>query len=79
MELQQLPVMPGVSSKVGGKNSLQKYSVKYFKANMDEPADIMELQDIETRAIHSKAGEEEIVLMDKDKFTFMDKYFIILK
>jgi hypothetical protein len=71
--------MPGVSAGLSNKNSLEKYAVKYLKCNMDEPVDMLELQTVETRALRSKAGEEEIVLVDKDKFTFMDKYFIILK
>lgn len=72
--------MPGISSKIGGKkNAFGNYTVKYLKADFSEPADMLDLQNIETRALHSKAGDEEIVLLDKDKFTFMDKYFIILK
>ena len=75
----QPTVMPEVSGKMNKKADLSKYAVKYFKANMDEPADMLELSDIETKALHAKPGDEEVVLMSTDKFTFMDKYFIILK
>lgn len=72
--------MPGISGKISNKNNnVDKYTVKYHKANMDEPADMLRLSEIETKALHSKPGEEEVVLIDKDKFTFMDKYYIILK
>jgi len=72
-------VMPGVSGKLSGKRSLDDYVVKYLKANMDEPADMLELSTIETKALHAKQGDEEIVLMSSDKFTFMDKMFLIVK
>lgn len=72
--------MPGPGSgKITGKVTLDDYAVKYIKADVDDVADMLELSTIETRALHAKAGEEDIVLLDKDKFTFMDKYFIILK
>jgi hypothetical protein len=71
--------MPGVSSKLSNKTGYEKYTVKYYKANMDEPVDMLELSNIETRAIRATPGAEEIVLVDKDKFTFMDKYYIVLK
>jgi len=78
IEVGTLPTI-GKGSKV---NPYANYSVKYFKASMDEPGDMLELSQIETKAIrgsHEKPSEAEIVLLDKDKFTFMDKYFIIVK
>lgn len=68
--------MPGV---MPAKNSLSKYVVKYYKANTDEPADMLKLSEIETMAIHSNPANADVVLMSTDKFTFMDKYFIVIK
>ena len=69
--------LPGLTG--GNSAVLSNYVVKYYKADLGEPADMMELCHIETRALHSKPGSEEVVLVEKDKYTFMDKYFIILK
>lgn len=72
--------MPGISSQLSGKKTgLDKYSVKYYKANMDEVGDMLELSSIETRALRAKPGDEDIVLIDKNSFTFMDKCFLIIK
>jgi hypothetical protein len=71
--------MPGIAGGLNKQVSMGSYTVKYYKANFDEPSDMLELQYIETKALHSKPGNEDVVLIDKDKFTFMDKYFIILK
>lgn len=70
-----MPKMAGGATKTG----YEGFSVKYYKCDMNEPADVMELCTIETRALQSKPGKEEVVLVDKDHYTFMDKYFIILK
>jgi hypothetical protein len=71
--------MPGISGKLDGTKKLQSYVVKYYKANLDEPVDMLELSNIETKAIRAKPGDEEVVLMDKTNFSFMDKYFVIIK
>ena len=68
--------LPGLT---GGDISMSNYVVKYYKCNMSEPADIMELCDIETRALHSKPGREQVVLIEKTNYTFMSDYFIVLK
>lgn len=54
---------------------IENYTVKYIKVDMDQPTNVRQLEDIETRGL---AGEE-IVLITTDKFTFMEKYFIVLK
>ena len=80
LETRDLGGMPGPGSgKLSGTMNFESYTVKYLKADVDDTAALLELSAIETKALHAKPGDEEIVLLDKDKFTFMDKYFIILK
>ena len=67
--------MPGISDKFNTANSVDGFAVKYFKADLDDLESLSMLQDIETRGLRG----EEVVLLEKDKFTFMEKYFIILK
>lgn len=73
--------MPGISSKISGKNKnpYDSYTVKYYRADMGEAADLLELSDIETRALRAKPGDEGVVLIDKMTYSFMDRFFIILK
>ena len=73
MDLQNF-VMPAISERVNTSKALQDYSVKYFKADMDDQGDILELQRIETEGLKG----DNIVLLSKDKFTFMDHYFIVI-
>lgn len=56
------------------KNSMDKYAVRYCKANLDEIDQRMELEGIETRGLKG----EEIVIIQRQNFTFMDKMFIVL-
>lgn len=53
----------------------EKYSVKYKKFNLDEPADVIELQNIETTGLRG----EDIVVLKKDTFPFMDKFFVVIQ
>lgn len=69
--------LPGITSKLGsgGQKILNNYSVKYFKADIDNLEDLLTLQELETRSLRG----DEIVLLEKDKFIFMSQYFIIIK
>lgn len=57
-----------------GKKSMENYSVKTMKVDIDDPVMCMELDKIQTEGIQG----DRIVILDKDKFTFMDKYFIVV-
>lgn len=69
-----LPAIADGLSNTLGKN-LENYSVKYFKADMDDVSDVLELQNIETRALRGT----DIVLLKSDKYTFLERYFIIIQ
>lgn len=71
---QEYPV-PSISDKMKNKSELDGYSYHILKAEADDPVAMSELQLILTRSIN---GTGDVVLMDKDKFTFMDRYFIVL-
>lgn len=54
---------------------LEGFTVKYCKADMDDVAETQILQQIETRGLNGI----DVVILNRDKFTFMDKYFIVLQ
>jgi hypothetical protein len=56
-------------------NSLEGYVVKYLKANLDDEGSRAELEIIETRGLEG----DEIILLGKKEFNFMDKYYIVLQ
>ena len=53
-----------------------KYAIKYIKVNLDDPGERTELELLET---HGVRDNEEIVILSIDKFTFMDKYIVVMK
>lgn len=67
--------MPGFG---GGKASAQfdplKYRVRYGKYDMDDMGSVAELELVETRGL---AGTD-IVVLTKDKYTFLEKYFLVV-
>jgi hypothetical protein len=66
--------IPGLTAKSTGID-FKKYAVKYYKANLDEPVDVMTLQDIETRGVRG----DDVLILNRDKMSFMDKYFLIVQ
>jgi hypothetical protein len=68
-------VMPGMSSKLTGNKVMQNYSVKYMKADLDDMGQMAVLEEVETRAIRG----DDIVLVEKSNYVFLERYFIILK
>ena len=72
--LQEFPI-PGFAPSINSAKQLDKYSIKYIRADLGEPADVFELCEIETKGLKG----DEIVLLSKDKYVFMDKYFIVLQ
>lgn len=51
-----------------------KYKVRYSKIDLSDAGSIAELEILETKALHN----DGVFILNKDKFTFMDKYFIII-
>lgn len=53
----------------------RNYTVKYFKANIDEPGDVNELQRLETLGLQG----DEIVLCDRQTYSFEGNFFVVLR
>lgn len=67
--------MPGMSSKTDTNQAYKNYTVKYYKGNLNETADILEMQAIETRALHT----DEVIIMSTDKYLFMDQIVMFIR
>ena len=65
--------MPGISNMTS--DSVKGYVVKFFKADIDDLEDVTMLQEIETRGLQGK----DVVILEHDKFVFMERYFILVK
>lgn len=68
--------LPGMTSRNTQGINLNEYSVKYFKADLGSDEDRTFLQDIETRGVHLNGG---VMLLSRDKMSFMDRYFVIVQ
>jgi|HigsolmetaAR202D_1030399.scaffolds.fasta_scaffold03413_11 hypothetical protein len=66
--------IPGFGPSQPTELDLSQYKVRYSKIDLDDPGSIAELEILETRAIRN----EGIHILNKDKFVFMDKYFLIV-
>lgn len=64
--------MPGMFSQ---GPSISGYAVKHLKADLDDLGQVSLLDKVETDA----AMSDNIVILSRDKFAFMDRYFVILK
>lgn len=65
---------PGFGHKKIDVRDMNNYNVRYAKIDMDDLGSRTEIELLETRAIQDRG----IVILTKDKFTFMDKYFMII-
>ena len=58
-------------------NPFKGYVVKYLVADMTEIEQVMQAQDLETKALSSATSG--VVLIDRDKYVFGEKYFVVLR
>ncbi len=66
--------LPGLTTK-SGVIDYSNYSVKYFKADLDDQGDLLTLQQIETRGVRG----DGVLILSRDKFTFNTSYFLIIQ
>lgn len=66
--------LPGFGPAQPGEVDVARYKVRYAKIDMDDAGSIAELEILETRAMRN----EGIYILTKDKYVFMDKYFMIV-
>lgn len=74
IKVENIETMPGFSLKKGRDDDFSRGGVRYSKIDLDDPGSRTELEILETRALR----DEGITLLTKEKFTFMDKFFIIV-
>lgn len=72
----ELPMMPSIGNFGTAEDyDVNKYVVRYFKANLNDDIDRSTLSEIETRGIRN----DGIVLLSTNTMTFMDQFFVIVK
>lgn len=64
-------ILPGLPK---GAWDPDKFKIRYQKLNMDELADVTELELIETKAIRNRG----VYVISKKDFVFMDKIFMLI-
>lgn len=69
--------MPGMIPAAGDDANFiaDNYTVKYFRGDLDEPGDLLELQRIETVGLKG----DEIVLCDRQTYSFEGRFFVVLR
>jgi hypothetical protein len=67
-------MFPGFGPKKVDENDFNNYHVRYAQIDIMDPGSRAELEIIETRAIKNQG----VVILTKDKFTFMDKYYMVV-
>lgn len=67
-------MFPGFGPKKIDESDFNNYRVRYAQIDMMDPGSRAELEIIETRAIKNQG----IVVLTKDTFTFMDKYYMVI-
>ena len=67
--------MPGFGAGVSNEQfDTSKYQVRYGKYCIGDPEATADLESIETRGLKGV----DIVILNKEKFTFMDQYFLVV-
>ena len=67
-------MFPGFGPTKVDEGDFNNYRVKYAQIDMMDPGSRAELEIIETKAIR----QQGVVVLTKDTFTFMDKYFMVI-
>lgn len=68
--------MPGmIQGLVQSGTDINKYEIRYAKVDLDDIGGRTEVEIIKTRSLRG----DGIILLSEDKFTFMDKYFLIIQ
>ncbi len=74
IQVETLPTFPGFGPAAIDSMDLSNYRVRYSKIDTDDPGSIAELEILETKGLAGK----EIVVLKKESWTFMDKFFILV-
>ncbi len=68
--------IPGFGPKAGNSGVFDplKYRVRYGKYDMDDMGAVAELEIVETKGL----AATEIIVLNKDKYTFLEKYIMVV-
>ena len=66
--------IPGYGPQDKQEFDATKYRVRYMKVDFDNPEALSDLEILETEGLTGV----EIVVLNKEKFTFMDKYIMVV-
>ena len=67
--------MPGMlSNKDSGKIDSSKYRIRCVRADISDAGELLALEEIMTQGLDGK----DIVIIEKDKYSFQDRYFIVV-
>lgn len=67
-------VFPGFGPKKIDESDFKNYRVRYALIDVMDPGSRAELEIVETRAVKGQG----VVVLTKDTYTFMDKFFIVI-
>ena len=67
--------LPGFVPEASKAFDAEKHRVRYSKIDMDDLGSIAELEILETRALRNQG----VYILSKEKFTFMDKIFLLVQ
>jgi hypothetical protein len=73
--LTQEYAVPAMADGLKASKELEGYSVKYLKAELDNPGELLRLQEIETRGVQGN----DVILLSRDKYSFLERYFVIVQ
>jgi hypothetical protein len=65
---------PGFGPKQVDEGDFNNYRVRYAQIDIMDPGSRAELEIIETKAVKGQG----VIILTKDKFTFMDKYYMVV-
>jgi hypothetical protein len=66
--------IPGFGPSAQSEFDPDQFCVRYAKIDLDDPSSLADLESLETRAMRNQG----IFVLTKDKFTFADKYYMII-
>lgn len=66
-------MVPGTKAANGGVSS-ENFAVKFYHANLMDISQVSELERILTRGLDGK----DIVIIEKDKYSFQENYFVVV-
>jgi hypothetical protein len=72
--IQEENTFPGFGPKKVDDSDVTNYRVRYAQIDIMDPGSRAELEIIETRAIKNQG----VIVLTKDTFTFMDKYYMVV-